>query len=268
MVHAFALQQPFSPNTEQLLEGYSLLRHLDPRLWSGLIFSLPLLIILLCHEFGHYVECRRRGLDASLPYFLPFPGLFGTLGAFIRIRSPFYTREDLFDVGISGPIAGFLALIPFLFAGVSLSHVSAGPINSELVFGTPLLLRAVELICFPGVDPSRILLHPLAMASLGGLLATAFNLLPMGQLDGGHILYAVGGARWHRNVSTGMALALGLLGFVYWPWWFWAIIMFFLGRRHPLIYDRTPVSRGRLILCVGALLMLALSISLVPVRVM
>ena len=267
LFHAFSFHRPITPDATELLEGYGLLAHLDTQLWSGLSFSLPLLIILLCHEFGHYFECRRHGLDATLPFFLPFPTLFGTLGAFIRIRSPFYTREDLFDVGISGPIAGFLALLPFLVTGVLLSHVSPVPVNTQLVFGTPLLLRIVESIRFPGVDPSRILLHPMAMAALGGMFATALNLLPMGQLDGGHIVYAAAGARSHRIVSTAVAITLGILGFVYWPWWVWAVVMFFLGRRHPLIYDRTPISHGRLTLCAAALLMFVLSISWVPVRV-
>ncbi|MBV8551029.1 MAG: site-2 protease family protein [Acidobacteriaceae bacterium] len=264
LVQAFAMHRPLDP--EHILEGYALLGHLDPRLSSGLSFSLPLLLILLSHEFGHYFECRRRGLDASLPYFLPSPTLFGTCGAFIRIRSPFYTREGLFDVGIAGPIAGFLALIPFLFLGVALSQVSPVPVNGQVEFGTPLVLHMVEAVFFRGVPVSRILLHPMAMAALGGLFATAINLLPMGQLDGGHILYAVVGARWHRIITTALTVVLAILGFFYWPWWIWAVIMFLFGRRHPLTYDRTPVSPARLVLCAAALMMFVLSVSLIPVR--
>ncbi len=264
LVHAFLLRRALNP--EEIFDGYALLEHLDRHLWLGFSFSLPLMTILLCHEFGHYLECRRRGLDASLPYFLPSPTLLGTLGAFIRIRSPFYTREGLFDVGISGPIAGFVALIPFLVGGIYLSQVMPAPLNAQVVFGTPLLMRAVEMLCFPGVPSSRILLHPMAIAALGGMLTTAINLMPVGQLDGGHVLYAIGGERWHRRISSALVLVLVLLGFIYWPWWIWAVAMFFLGRRHPLTYDRSPVSHRRLILAGAALIMLILSISLVPVR--
>ena len=264
LAHAFVLRQPLDP--EEIFDGYALLRHLDSHIWLGLSFSLPLMTILLAHELGHYIECRRRGLDASLPYFLPSPTLLGTLGAFIRIRSPFYTREGLFDVGISGPIAGFLMLIPFLVAGVCMSYVSPVPLHTSVVFGTPLLMRGIEALRFPGVPPSRILLHPMAIAALGGMLTTAINLLPMGQLDGGHILYAVAGERSHRQVSTALVAAVALLGFWYWPWWIWAAVLFFFGRRHPLTYDRSPVSHSRLLLAGAALLMLILCICLVPVR--
>lgn len=264
LAHSFLLQRPLNP--EEIFDGYALLEHLDRHLWLGFSFSLPLMAILLCHEFGHYFECRRRGLDASLPYFLPSPTLLGTLGAFIRVRSPFYTREGLFDVGISGPVAGFLILIPFLVTGVCLSQVAPLPVNSQVIFGTPLLMRAVEMLRFPGVPPSRILLHPMAIAALGGLLTTAINLMPIGQLDGGHILYALGGEYWHRRISTALVIVLALLGFLYWPWWIWALVMFFFGRRHPLTYDRSPISGRRLVLSGGALCMLILSISLVPVR--
>jgi membrane-associated protease RseP (regulator of RpoE activity) len=262
--HAFLLRQSLNPG--EIFDGYGLLEHLDRHVWLGLSFSLPLMTILLAHELGHYLECRRRGLVASLPYFLPSPTLLGTLGAFIRIRSPFYTREGLFDVGISGPIAGFLMLIPFLLAGVSLSYVSPVPLHSPVVFGTPLLMRAIEALRFPGVPPSRILLHPMAIAALGGMLTTAINLLPMGQLDGGHILYAIGGEHWHRQVSTVLVGVVALLGFWYWPWWIWAVALFFFGRRHPLTYDRSPVSRGRLLLSGAALFMLISCLCLVPVR--
>jgi membrane-associated protease RseP (regulator of RpoE activity) len=264
LAHAFLLRQPLNP--EQILDGYGLLEHLDGHLWLGLSFSLPLMTILLAHELGHYLECRRRGLDASLPYFMPSPTLLGTLGAFIRIRSPFYSREALFDVGISGPIAGFVMLIPFLITGVCLSYVSPTPLHSTVTFGTPLLMQAMEALRFPGVPSSRILLHPMAIAALGGMLTTAINLLPMGQLDGGHILYAIVGERRHRRASTISVAAIALLGFWYWPWWIWAVVLFFFGRRHPLTYDQSPLSNSRLALSGAALFMLISSICLVPVH--
>jgi membrane-associated protease RseP (regulator of RpoE activity) len=236
-------------------------------MWLGMLFSGPLLLSLLTHEFGHFVACRYWRVDASLPYFVPSPTLFGTWGAFIRIRSPIYSRPGLFDIGISGPIAGFVVLAPFLAAGVLLSRqLPPGAEPQSFVFGTPLALRLLEWIRFGSVEPSRILLHPMAVAGWAGLLATAMNLLPIGQLDGGHILYAVFGERWHRIVSRVSIAILALLGFVYWPWWIWAVLMFFLFRRHPLVYDERPLPVARGVLCVAALLIFVLSLSIVPIR--
>ena len=148
-----------------------------------------------------------------------------------------------------------------------MSHVAAGAATGgTFMFGTPIALRAVEWLRFPHVAPANILLHPMAMAAWAGLLATAFNLLPMGQLDGGHILYALFGARGHRWLSTSMIVILALLGFLYWPWWFWAAVMFLLGRRHPLVFDRAPVSRRRVMLGAVALVLFLVSISIIPVR--
>jgi membrane-associated protease RseP (regulator of RpoE activity) len=250
-----------------LFDGYARCLHGDLAIWPGLSFSLPLLCILLAHELGHYVECRRLRVDASLPYFLPTPTLFGTMGAFIRIRSPICTREGLFDIGIAGPIAGFLALLPFLLGGVYLSHVApAAQVSDQFVLGVPWTLRMVEWLRFGQAQPEHILLHPMAMSAWVGLLATAMNLIPMGQLDGGHIIYALWGQRWHRIVSTTVVGVLVLLGFLYWPWWFWAVITFFFLRRHPLVYDQEPLSRGRLALALAALVLFALSLSIVPIR--
>jgi len=252
---------------EALINSYRRLLHFDHRLWSGLAFSVPLLIVLLAHELGHFLECRRRQVDASLPYFLPSPFPLGTFGAFIRIRSPIYTREDLFDIGIRGPLAGFLALVPFLLIGVWLSRIAPHASTGDpLTFGTPLVLRAVEQLRFPGVPVNRIVLHPMAMAAWVGLFATALNLLPIGQLDGGHILYAVGLQSWHRRISAVLIAMLAVGGFFYWPWWIWGAVMFFFGRRHPLVYDSTPLSKTRLALCFAAFLILVLSATVIPFR--
>ncbi len=267
----FALAQSYSAgrplNEAFLVNGYVRLVHGGPGLWSGAAYSIPLLLILLAHEFGHYFTCRRWSVDATLPYFGPSPTLLGTIGAFIWIRSPIYNRRSLFDIGVSGPIAGFVVLIPFLIAGVWMSRVVHGiETYGPFVFGTPLLLSIVERLRFPGVSPADISLHPMAMAAWAGLLATAINLLPLGQLDGGHILYAVLGERGHRVASLALVVVLALLGFLYWPWWVWAVVMFFL-RRHPLVYDREPLGRKRLATAGAALLLLLLSISIVPVQV-
>ncbi len=270
-VFGFALRESFASgrpfDVDGLMAAWIRFARGDRAVWAGLDFSVPLLLILLAHELGHYVVCVQRGVNASLPYFLPSPMLFGTFGAFIRIRTPIYTRKILFDIGIAGPIAGFVVLLPFLTAGVWMSHVAPGiAARGPFIFGSPIAVRIAEWIRFPHASPSDILLHPMAMAAWAGLLATAFNLLPMGQLDGGHILYAVFGQRGHRLISSGVIAILALLGFLYWPWWFWGAVMFFLGRRHPLVYDRTPVSKGRVMLSAFALLLLAVSISVVPVR--
>ena len=265
LIESFHRSQPLS--FDDVTAGYLRLLHFDSSFWSGLAFSIPLLAILLAHELGHYVACRRRNVEASLPYFLPSPSLFGTFGAFIRIRSPICSREDLFDIGIWGPLAGFIVLLPFLLGGIAMSKAGASSTPGDVIaFGTPLAVQLAELVRFPGVPAHQVILHPMAMAAWAGLFATALNLLPIGQLDGGHILYALGGERWHSRVSLALIVLLVVAGFFYWAWWFWATAMFFFGRRHPLVYDHTPLSRGRLFLCFAALIILLLSLTVVPVR--
>lgn len=219
----------------------------DPgRILAGLAFSVPLLVILLAHEFGHYFACSYYGLDASLPYFLPAPTFIGTLGAFIRIRSPIYSRRELFDVGVAGPIAGFVFLLPALAIGLAYSKVIPGiALQGDLVFDSPLIVRALEWAIFPGVPASDIYLHPVARAAWVGVFATALNLLPFGQLDGGHILYSVASERFRLLTRLFWFLLLPL-GFLYWPWWAWAAVLFFVGLKHPPIYDPDPLSKSRM----------------------
>ncbi len=270
-VFGFAVNQSFRQGRAldggNLFTGYSLLFAGDRRVWAGLAYSLPLLIVLLFHEFGHYFTCRRWKVKATLPYFAPSPTLLGTLGAFISIRSPIYQKRGLFDIGVSGPFAGFTALLPFLFWGVWHSRVCPGaPPPDAVSFGAPLLLRALEAWRFPGVAPHHICLHPMAVAAWAGLLATAINLLPVGQLDGGHILYATLGDRGHALVSRVVIGLLVLAGLFYRPWWIWAVGMFFF-RRHPLIHDAEPLGRRRQFLAMAAAILFLLSFSIVPVRV-
>ncbi len=236
-------------------------------LWQGLPFSLTLLVILFAHEMGHYLTCVHYGIDASLPYFLPAPTLIGTLGAFIRIRSPIYTRRALFDVGIAGPIAGFVFLVPALFVGLLLSRIQPGIAErGDFVFGTPLLLRLLEALTFPGVPVSDINLHPVARAAWVGILATALNLLPIGQLDGGHILYSFFGQR-HKLLSRVFVAALVPIGIFYsWSWLVWAGLLALFGLRHPMIFDLTPLGPERTRLGWLALLMLILCFTLSPIR--
>lgn len=269
-VFGFSLAESFRAdaplNIDWLFDGYVRLAHLDPHLLAGLWFSGPLMLILLAHEFGHYAACQAWKVDASLPYFLPSPLLLGTFGAFIRIRAPIYTRRSLFDIGASGPFAGFVVLLPFLGIGMGLSHLGHAETGADtLSFGTPILMRMFEWVRFGSVDPANIHLHPMATAAWAGLLATSMNLLPLGQLDGGHIVYAALGERLHRRVASAAIAGLILMGFVYRAWWLWAVVMFLFGRRHPLVYDQTPLERGRVVLGLGAFLLLVVSLAVVPV---
>jgi membrane-associated protease RseP (regulator of RpoE activity) len=262
---SYAAGRPF--NSNDLLFSFYLFRHGNLQLIHGFSFSIPLLLILMAHEMGHYVVCMRRGVDATLPYFMPSPTLFGTLGAFIRIKTPIYTRRDLFDIGSAGPIAGFLMLLPFLFIGVWLSHPLVGSDQDAILIATPLGLSILERLYFGVAGSSHILLHPMAVAALAGMLLTALNLLPLGQLDGGHVVYSILGERWHKIISSCMVALLVVMGKFYFPWWIWAVIMFFLGRRHPLVYDNSPLNAPRHWLAFAALLIFVLSVSLVPTRI-
>jgi membrane-associated protease RseP (regulator of RpoE activity) len=265
LARSYATARPLSE--EFLVQGYLHLLRGTSGLWIGAVYSVPLLLILLAHEFGHYFTCRKWGVNSTLPYFAPSPTLLGTFGAFIWVRSPIFNRRSLFDIGVSGPIAGFVVLVPFLVAGVWMSRVVHGiQASGPFVFGTPILLSTLEWLRFPGVPSADICLHPMAMAAWAGLLATAINLLPVGQLDGGHILYAVLGERGHRIASLTFICVLVLSGFLYWPWWVWAGAMFFF-RRHPLVYDQEPLGRGRVATTCAALLLFVLSISIVPVQI-
>lgn len=249
-----------------------------PRAWvAGLAYSLTLLVILLAHEMGHFLACRRYGLDASLPYFMPFPSIIGTLGAFIRIRSPIYFRRVLFDVGIAGPLAGFALVLPVAMIGIACSKVVPGiGARADLTFGTPFLFWILERLWLPGASAADISLHPAAQAAWVGAFATALNLLPIGQLDGGHILYAFFGDkhRWLSKLFVFALVPLGLLDFRngkflvpgYWPWLLWAVILFFFGMRHPMICDSTRLDRRRRILGAVALAIFLLCFMVAPIE--
>ena len=267
MARAFAQSQPFTFDIADYARPWWHPQEISGVLVDGLPFSITLLVILLAHEFGHYLAARYYGVNATLPFFLPAPTPIGTFGAFIKIRSAILSRKILFDIGAGGPLAGFAVLLLPLVAGVSLSKVIPGIANSgELIYGTPLVLRAFEWILFPGIAPADIYLHPVARAAWVGLLATALNLLPIGQLDGGHILYAFLGDRT-KYLSRLFVVALVPLGiFFAYSWLVWALLLFIFGMRHPSIVDPSPVGRTRAWLAVTALLVLILSFTATPIR--
>ncbi len=266
MEHGFAQNTPF--DFDSSISLYSRLLQHPAILLDGLPFSLTLLAVLLAHEFGHYLAARYYNVDVTLPFFIPAPTLIGTLGAFIRIRSAILSKRSLFDIGVAGPLAGFGLLLLPLAAGVSLSKVIPGiAARGDLIFGTPLILRLFERIQFPGVDPSDIYLHPVARAAWVGCLATAINLLPIGQLDGGHILYSFLGERT-KYLSRVFLAALVPMGFFFaYSWLVWAVLLLIFGMRHPAIFDPAPIGRTRSWLGLLALLVLILSFTAAPVRI-
>ena len=265
LARTFASGIPF--DFEVNLLGYSKMWHDPGYLLAGLPFSVTLLSILLAHELGHYIVARRHGVDVTLPFFLPAPTLIGTLGAFIRIRSAILSKRVLFDIGVAGPLAGFALLLAPLAVGLGLSKAVPGvAAHGDLIFGTPLILRLVEWLRFPGVPAADIELHPIARAAWVGLLATALNLLPIGQLDGGHILYAFLGERskWLSRVFIAVLIPLGI--FFAYSWLVWAALLFIFGMRHPSIVDPYPLGRTRSWLGFAALVVFVLSFTVAPIR--
>ncbi|HEU5254640.1 MAG TPA: site-2 protease family protein [Vicinamibacterales bacterium] len=247
---------------------FSLLLH-------GLWYSLSILAILGCHELGHYFACRYYRVDSSRPYFLPMPFLLtGTLGAFIRIRAPIPGKRALFDIGIAGPIAGFLVALPVLLIGMHLSSVVKLPTSFRgevFELGEPLLFKAAEWLTFGSIpDGYSVNMHPMAFAAWFGMLATALNLFPIGQLDGGHISYAVLGRR-STVVTMVMVPCLIGLSFVSTSWIVWTVLtvgmLLLFGPRHPRVVDEEiPLDRSRLWLAAFALLMFVLCFTPAPIQ--
>ena len=235
-------------------------------LLMGIPFSFTLLTILGAHELGHYFACRYYNIRATYPYFIPAPTIIGTMGAFIQIRSPIVNRKALFDVGIAGPVVGFLFAVPALALAIVFSKiVPAAEVDSPLVFGEPLLSRLLMAFLRPGVDAADLLLHPVGRAAWVGLFATALNLLPAGQLDGGHIVFALNSEN-HRRISFAVALTLVPLGVFLWGGWiFWAVLLFLFGFRHPRLLDRwEPIDTRRRLWAIVALLIFLMCFIPVP----
>lgn len=241
-------------------------------LLRGLPFSFTILFILLTHELGHFITCRYYGINATLPHFLPAPTFVGTFGAFIKIKSPFWGRRSLFDVGIAGPLAGFVVAALALVAGVRASDVVPWDPDrfSGPSFGEPLIFKgAVWWLLPPLAANETINLHPIGWAAWFGMLATCLNLLPIGQLDGGHITYALFGSHRHRLLSKAACLSLIPLSILAWPipsYLLFGVILLLLGLHHPRTLDDTE-SLGMRRVCVALVALLVFIVTFIPVPV-
>ncbi|MBI5409620.1 MAG: site-2 protease family protein [Nitrospirae bacterium] len=239
------------------------------KIYLGLPFSLTLLLILLTHELSHYVMSRRHNVDASLPYFIPAPSIIGTFGAVIKMRPPIPDRRSLIDIGASGPIGGFIIAVTATVIGLSLSEIKpTGQLQEGLSFGSSILFDLLSKLVFKvDLEKYDVMLHPVAFAGWIGLLVTSLNLLPIGQLDGGHIIYAFFGEK-HQWISKGMIPVLIFLGIAYWSGWIvWAVIMIFLGYRHPpVVYPWIQLDRRRKIIGWIAFVIFILTFTPTPVK--
>jgi membrane-associated protease RseP (regulator of RpoE activity) len=243
----------------------------NPQIISlGIIYAVVLMGILLGHELGHFLTCRYYRINATLPYFIPAPTLIGTLGAFIKIKSPITRKHQLFDIGVAGPLTSFILSMPALVYGLSLSKLtrSISPEEGGIAFGESLLLRILGNMIFKNVPPGHdVFLHPVAFAGWVGILVTSFNLFPVGQLDGGHISYALLGSK-SRRVANFFLVIFFVMGIFFWVGWFiWALIIFFLGLRHPRVLDEeAPLSPGRRIIAFVMVLIFILSFIPDPIK--
>ena len=244
---------------------------------DGFQFSIPFIAILLAHELGHYFACRYYGIRCTPPYFIPAPiSIAGTLGAFIKIKSPFIHKRALFDVGFAGPLAGFIFALPVLWIGISISRIVPKnlPGSGDILFGEPSIFRLIAMLTL-SYDPTRyeIEAHPVAMAGWFGLLITSLNLLPIWQLDGGHIAYAVFGANFQKKISLFVLPLLMLVGISGWPapsYFIFGLLVFVLGYRyrfyHPAtLSDWKPLGYSRSVLAFLALMILVLCFTPFPV---
>ena len=267
---------PYSVDENAALAFFPIewIAHQPSRLALGIPFSSALLLILLCHEMGHYLYCRRYRVWASLPYFIPFLSLAGTMGAFIRIRSAIRSRAALFDIGIAGPIAGFIPAVGALLVGLTLSKPAPPPsmIVPDIAFGHPLIFSVAHRILawlthapVHSLPLERISLHPIAFAAWVGMVVTSLNLLPGGQLDGGHILYAVF-PRGHRLVTVLTVLALIPMGLQSVGWWVWSVVLLATGWRHPEVPEWPGLDLKRLALALLAVVLLLVTITPIPIQ--
>ena len=249
--------------TGAMLAGANPLRN-PAGLLTGAPFAFTLLGILGVHELGHYFVGRRHGVAVTLPYFIPVPFGLGTFGAFIQMKSPVTNKKALFDVGIAGPLAGFLVAVPLLVAGLLLSPIVRMPGGTHAL-GSSLLVEWITTLVRPHPAGYAVFLNPVAFAAWFGLLVTGINLLPIGQLDGGHIAYALFGGR-ARYLGWVVVVALVVMGLTFWQGWLtWAFLAFLFGVRHPAPLDEiTELNAARRLLGLLTLGLLFLLITPAP----
>ena len=266
-----ALMAMYTNSIDDLLPFLKQVLHSPSILLTGLPFSLSIMSILLGHEMGHYLTCRYYGIDATLPYFIPtcLPPV-GTMGAFIKIKSPIQHRAALLEVGIAGPIVGFVLAIPVLIIALAKSaYIVPDPSMAGIELGEPLIFKLTAFIMGKTPPPGMsINLHPIGLAAWFGFFATALNLLPVGQLDGGHVTYALFRGK-HSRISQIFLFTLIPLGLFYWQGWlFWTTVLLIIGFRHPMtVDDSVPLSRRHTWLGWIALAMLLLCFAPIPFEV-
>jgi membrane-associated protease RseP (regulator of RpoE activity) len=253
---------------DEFIRAFTLVYRHPLALAAGLPFALTLLAILLAHELGHFFACRHHHIHSSYPFFIPFPTLIGTLGAFILIRSPIRNTRALFDVGASGPLVGFLVAIPALIYGIvhaKLIPDLAMPAENKFILGSPLILQLLAPIFHHGAKAATLLLHPVGRAAWVGLFATSLNLLPAVQLDGGHIVRSIS-QHAHRVSSILLPVLLAVLGFRYWPGWYvWAALLIGIRFLRTLpIYHPEPLGPNRYALALLSLAIFVLSFMPAP----
>jgi membrane-associated protease RseP (regulator of RpoE activity) len=244
----------------------------------GIPFSFTFLVILLAHELGHFLACRYYGIRCTPPYFLPLPFSFaGTLGAFIKIKAPFQHKRALFDVGIAGPLAGYAFVLPALIVGIAHSQlIPKGVFQGSINFGEPLIFRLTARLLL-GYRPAHqdMIAHPIAMAAWFGLLATSLNLLPIWQLDGGHIAYAIFGRERQKRISIIAVVILIIVSLLGWPlptYLLFGLLLLGMGLRYrfyhpPTLCDDLPLDRRRVWFGALALIILLLSFTPVPISI-
>jgi membrane-associated protease RseP (regulator of RpoE activity) len=242
----------------------------DPlKIFNGWPFSISLMFILICHETAHYLATKKHNVAATLPYFIPAPTIIGTFGAFIKIKSPITTRHALVDIGASGPIAGFTASVIVTVIGLQLSEINAiQNVAGSLMFGDSIIFKFLSYITFGSIPESYdIFLHPVAFAGWIGFFITALNLIPIGQLDGGHIAYAVFGNK-HSLLSKFLLAGLLFLGLIWNGWIMWGALLLILGFQHPpILYWEPDMDKRHKVISWAAAIIFIITFTPIPISV-
>jgi len=255
-----------------ILNGVDPLREPE-RIYTGLSFSVTLLLILLTHELSHYFMSRRHNVSVTLPYFIPAPSLIGTFGAIIKMKPPIYDRRALIDIGAAGPIGGFIVALIAVVIGLNLSDVRPSEemqqIEGKLSLGSSIIFALLtKVVLNIDIKSHDVLLHPVAFAGWIGLLVTSLNLLPIGQLDGGHISYALFVEK-HEKIAKLAIPVLLLLGILFWEGWLiWAVLMLVIGYRHPpVVYPMIELDEKRRLIGWTAIFIFIITFTPMPVQV-